>query len=384
MAEEVVAGVEDAAFPNSPPVGAVGAGAGAVVVAVPGVVEGAELPIPPKRPPVGAAAGVLEGAAVEVGPPIEGNKDFWGVALDVAVAPREGVVLDVVAEGAPPSAGNVGFGAESPPGAGALLKREGVCDCAPLGAALNNDGLAEASAGAEGVADSAGLFAPPNIPPPNAGLGAAPPPNRLLDGCEVAGVVDAAVEVAAGAGFAAPKRPPVGGFAAGGGPAGVVELLPNRLAPAGAGVAVDPAPPNNPPAVPPVAGVAPNIPLLAGCPGVEDSVVLLGVWLPMPPNKPPAAGAFPGLAWLPKLKLEVPPEGALAVPVFPPNRDGVVLVPADEAPTFPKRPPPDALLSLLAPNALPAVPNRLPLDAPVEAGAPKENAIVWWWRGQGE
>lgn len=391
-AEGVVVGAEDAAFPNRPPAGA-GVGAGAVVAAVvPGVVEEAELPIPPKRPPLGAAAGVLEGADVEVAPPREGNMDFWGVAVEVAGAPREGVVLEVVAEEAPPSVGNAGFGAESPPGV-ALLKRDGVCDCAPPGAAPNNDGLA-ASGAAEGVLDSAGLFKPPNRPPagaaavvaapPNDGVGAAPPPppKRLLDGCEIAGVVDAAVEGAAEEGFAAPKRV-LGGFAPGGGPAGVVELVPNRLFPTGAGVAVEPAPPNKLPPAPPAAGVAPNNPPPADGPGVVDSAGLLGVWLPMPPNRLPAAGVLPVLGWAPKEKPELPPEGAFAVPVFPP-KDGAALEPADEAPTFPKRPPPDALLSLLAPNALPAVLKRPPPLAPVEAGVPKLNAILWCWRGQGD
>lgn len=306
-------------------------------------------------------------------------------------------MLEVVAEEAPPRA-NAGFGAESPVGAGALLKRDGVCDDAPPGAAPNNPGLAEASAAVEGVLDSAGLFRPPNrlpvgagaagVVPPNAGLGAAAPPKRLLDGCEVVGVVDTAVEGVAEAGFAPPNRL-FGAFDPGGGPAGVVELLPNREFPAGAGVAVEPAPPNNPP---PVAG-APNNPLLAGCPGVVDSAVLLGVWLPAPPKRPPVAGVLLVLG-APKLKPELPPAGALVAPAFPkegvlwpvaafPPNKGLV-VPAVEAPTFPKRPVPEALLSLLAPNALPADPNIPPPDAPVDAGGLKLNAMMWCWRGQGE
>lgn len=77
VVEGLLEAVEDAACPNKPPVGAGGAGAGAEVDAVPGVVEGAELPAPPNRPPAaGAAAGVVEGAAVDVAPPKEGNKDF--------------------------------------------------------------------------------------------------------------------------------------------------------------------------------------------------------------------------------------------------------------------------------------------------------------------
>ena len=195
-----------------------------------------------------------------------------------------------VAGGAPPRAEKAGFEAVSPLGAGALLKRDGVCDCAPPGAAPKS-GFAPVSAAVVGVVDSAGLFAPNRPPvgaagvgaaPPKAGLEAAPPPKRLLDGCEVVGVVDGAVvEGVAEAGFAAPKRL-LGGFNAGGGPAGVVELLPNKDPPAGAGVAVEAALPNK---LPPVFGAPPpNSPLLAGWLGVVDSAGLLGVWLPAPPN----------------------------------------------------------------------------------------------------
>lgn len=288
----------------------------------------------------------------------------------MAGAPREKGVLEVVAVEGPPSE-NAGFGVDSPLGAGALLKREGVCDCAPPAAAPNN-GLAAASAAGAGAAGSAG-FELPNMPPPAEGAGAAPPKKPPV-GCGAAGVVDAAVAGVAEAGFAAPKRL-LGGFDPGGGPAGVVELLPNKEPPTGPGVAVEAPPPNNPP--------------LAGWPVVVDSEVLLGVWLPLPNN-----GLFsvPPVFKPPKLKPELPPEGALVAAALPkdgvawpfvafePNGEGEALVPADEAPTFPKRPPPDALLSLLAPNALPAVPKRLPPDAPVEGGPPKENDMVRWSR----
>lgn len=297
-------------------------------------------------------------------------------------------------EAGAPRAGNADFEPESPLGVAVLLNRDGACElCTPAaGAAAPNSGLEMVPAAVLGVVDSAGLFTlnkpPPGTaavaPPPNSGL-VAPPPNILLDGCvcEVAGVVDdgAVVGVVETPVFAAPNEL-LGGFDAGGGPAGVVELLPNKAPPVGAGVAVGaavlkklfvPAPPNSA--------------LLAG---VVDSVDLLGVWLLAAAPKsvlgcvPVPDGALP-----PKLKAEVPPLVALEAPTlpkvgvlwplaaFPPNIDGDALLPVDEAPTLPKRPPLDALLSLLAPNVLPAVPKILPLEAPVEAGVPKENAIVW-------
>lgn len=105
-----------------------------------------------------------------------------------------------------------------------------------------------------GVVDSAGLLVPPKRPPlgaagaapPNNGLGVldveavlAAPPKRPPEacGCEAAGVVkdkalvDGVVEEVE---VMPPKRL---GFDPGGGPAGVVELLPNKEPPAGAGVA---------------------------------------------------------------------------------------------------------------------------------------------------
>jgi hypothetical protein len=308
----------------------------------------------------------------------------------VAGAPSEGVVFAV--EAGAPRAGNADFGAESPAGAAVLLNRDGVCELgAPLaGAAVPKSGLEVVSAVVVGAVCSAGLFAPNRpplgaaavAPPPNSGLVA--PPNILLDGCacEVAGVVDvgAAVGVVEAPGFAAPNKL-LGGLDAGGGPAGVVELLPNKLPPAGAGVAVEAALPNIL-----FVPAPPNSGLLAG---VVDSVDLLGVWLAAAAPKselgcvPVPDGALP-----PKLKAEVPLLVALEAPAlpkvgvlwplaaFPPNSDGDALLPVAEAPTLPKRPPLDALLSLLAPKALPAVPKRLPLEAPVEAGVPKENAMV--------
>lgn len=268
-------------WPNRPPAGAAGVEvADAAVAAVPGVVVAAE---PPNKPPVGAAAGVAEGAAVDEVPPREGKRDFWGVALDVAEAPNERGVFAV--EAGAPRAGKADLVVESPPGAGALLKRDGVCElCAPVaGAAAPKSDLGAASAVVAGVVDSAGLFAPANrlpldaaagVPLPNIGFVVAAPPKRLLDGCdcEVAGVVDdgaAAAGVFENAGFAPPKRL-LGGLDAGGGPAGVVELLPNREPPAGAGVAVGAALPNKVFVFDP-----PNGPLLEV--GVVDSVVLLGV-----------------------------------------------------------------------------------------------------------
>lgn len=103
-------------------------------------------------------------------------------------------------------------------------------------------------------------------------------PKRLPDVCgwEVLGgvadegaAVDGVVEEPA---FRAPKR--LGALEVGGGPAGVVEVLPNIEPPAGAGVADGAAFPNN---EPPAGLLAPKMPPVAVCPGVVDSVVLAGV-----------------------------------------------------------------------------------------------------------
>lgn len=262
-----------------------------------------------------------------------------------------------------------------------FLNIDGVCElCAPPAGAAAPKSLGVLSAVLVGVAESAGLL-PLNRPllgavavaPPKIGL-VAPPPNILLDACEVAGVVDDGARV----GVVETPNKLLGGLDAGGGPAGVVELLPNKLPPAGAGVAVVAALPNIF-----FAPAPPNIVLPAGA---ADSVDLLGVWLPAVAPKRLGCVPVPDGALLPKLKAEVPPLVALAAPAFPkvgvlwplaefpPNID--VLLPVDEAPTLPKSPPPDALLSLLAPKALPAVPKRDPLEAPVEAGESKENTMV--------
>lgn len=80
--------------------------------------------------------------------------------------------------------------------------------------------------------------------------------------------------------FIPPKR--LGVLDPGGGPAGVVEVLPNMELPAGAGVADEAALPNK---LPPAGLAAPKSPLVAIWPGVVDSVVLAGVWAL--PNKEP-------------------------------------------------------------------------------------------------
>lgn len=174
-------------------------------------------------------------------------------------------------EGAPRE--NAGFVAASPPAVGA--------------APAPKSGLFALPAAVVGVVDSAGLFAPPNRPPappgagvvdcaaPNIGLGGpvvAPAPKRPPDACAwvVEGVVDegAAEEVGVvDEPVFPPKRLP-GGLDPGGGPAGVVEVLPNIDPPAGPGV-VDEPPPNR---LPPAGLLAPppNIPPAAGCAGVVD------------------------------------------------------------------------------------------------------------------
>lgn len=79
------------------------------------------------------------------------------------------------------------------------------------------------------------------------------------------GVVD-------GPAFSPPKR--LEGLDPGGGPAGVVEVLPNKELPAGAGVADGAVLPNKPP---PAGLVPPKRLPVDACPDVVDSVVLAGV-----------------------------------------------------------------------------------------------------------
>lgn len=181
--------------------------------------------------------------------------------------------MDVGVVEAPPREGNAGLEAASPPAEG-ILNMEG----APLEAG---------AAVVDGVVDSAGLGVFPNRPPP-AGAEGAPPntgllaeapvlaANKPLDGCDcvAAGVVERPED--AGVFDEAAFIPPnILGLDAGGGPAGVVEVLPNSELPAGAGVA-DALAPNK---LPPAAGLLapPNSPLVAGCPDAVDSVVLFGV-----------------------------------------------------------------------------------------------------------
>lgn len=68
-----------------------------------------------------------------------------------------------------------------------------------------------------------------------------------------------------------------------------------------------------------------------------------------------------------------------------PNGEAAAPPLADEAPTFPKIPPPELGVELfwLDPNELPAVPKRPPLEAPLDAGAPKEKAMINRSRDQG-
>lgn len=203
-------------------------------------------------------------------PPREGKREEpWGVE-DVAGAPNEGWDVAVVVAAGAPREGNAGFEAESPPADGILKREFCVLGAAPAaGAAVPKRlGFAAPATGAAGVVDSAG-FAPPKRPPPlgagvdpNAGLGVvdvepAPAPNRPpAGGWLVAGVAEKA-ELGAGvvegaAAFIPPNK--LGALDPGGGPAGVVEALPNKEPPEGPGVVEAPnafplggPPPNNPP-----------------------------------------------------------------------------------------------------------------------------------------
>lgn len=254
-----------------------------VVAVVPGVVAAVVL-APPKlgnsELPAGAAV-VDDGAAEDVAPPRLGKRDFCGVAVDVAVVdgaaevvpPRlnAGLGVSPVAAGVPPRE-NAGLEAVSPPVEGAA-------------APSPNSGLEAGAAVALGVLDSAGLLALPNRLPPDGAApklrgfesaGVAPAPKRLPDDgvCEVVGVVEEGAVVDDGVVEAPAFSPPKseGVLDPGGGPAGVVEVLPNKEPPAGAGVADEAPPPNKLPedfAAPP----PPNNPLLAACPGVVEPVV---------------------------------------------------------------------------------------------------------------
>lgn len=354
------------------------------------------------------------------------------MAEEVAGAPNVAwgaAPVDAGVREAPPSEGNGDLEAESPPAEG-ILNIDGALPVA--GGAPPKAGLAAVSAVVDGVVDSAGLGVVPNKleppvagaaegVPPNTGLLAAVPvlgANRPPDGCVAAGVVEGPeAGVFDEAVFIPPKRL---GLDAGGGPAGVVEVLPNKELPAGAGVA-DALPPNK---LPPEAGLlapAPKSPLVAGCPDDVDSVVLFGVWAP--PNRgwlPPGVLLLLLLLFprFPKLKPVLPPLGLAALGA-PPNKDGVPpglepalsdpnigglaavelplagVVPngeaaapplADEAPTFPNRPPPPELgveAFWFDPNELPDVPKRPPLGAPLDAGAPNEKDMAFRCRDQG-
>lgn len=235
VAAGCVEGAEAVGLLNAPPAGPAGcaadvvAGAAAVVAAVPGVVAGVDWAASPlKRPPAGAAASVEDGTVVDV----DGSRDGWvaGVA-EIAAA-------EVVEAGAP-SEENIGFAAASPPAEG-IGKRKDVCEvCAPLVAgvvAAPKSGLVTLlSAAVVGVVDSAGWAAPNNGFPAVAAPGPKRPPDA---GCEVVGVA-AAVEDGVLEAGAALKPPPKreDGLFPGGGPAGVVEVFPNKEPAAGPGVA---------------------------------------------------------------------------------------------------------------------------------------------------
>lgn len=250
-----------------------------VVAAAPGAadVEG----LGANNPVVGAAAGVDDGAAEDVVPPRVGKSDFWGAAAEAAGAPSDGVDAPVLAVVLPPRE-NAGFAAESPPAEG-ILKSEDPCvlGAAPAAGVVvpNRLGFGVLSAAVVGVEVPAGFGAKRPLPPaapaagvdPNAGLGVvdveAAVPKRPPDVCGwvAAGVVEkGVVEVGVVDELAFNPPPNIGVLVAGGGPAGVVELLPNKDPPEGPGVveapnALPPAPPPKrfPPAV--ALGVAASV-----------------------------------------------------------------------------------------------------------------------------
>lgn len=329
-----------------------------VVVVAPGVAAAVVLALPRVGNSEGVGAAVVDDRAAEVvANPRLGKRDFCGVAEDAAVV--EGVAAGVppilnAGLGASPLAAaavpieNVGFEAAAPVAEGAPpMENAGLGVVSPpvegAAAPSPNSGLEAGAAVALGVLDSAGLLTLPNKLPP-VGVapklrgfevaGVAPAPKRLLVGvCEVVGAVEEGVArddgVVEEAAFSPPKS--AGVLDPGGGPAGVVEVLPNKEPPAGAGVADEAAPPNKLPedvaAAPP-----PNNPLVAVCPGVVEPVV----WFEVPKEK---AEDVPGVLVgappaLPKSVGVFAPEGAV------PKSEGEALPLVAEAPTFPKRPAP--------------------------------------------
>ena len=141
-----------AGLPNSPPAAGAGWVAGAAVVVLLGALVSVDLapPRPAKRPPAGAAAGVDDGAADEVDPPIAGKRDFPAVAEDVA-----GVVEDWAVD-AGAFKENAGLLAESVPEEGAGNKEDPCVDGAAP--APPNKGFDAGAVDDVGVVDSAGLF----------------------------------------------------------------------------------------------------------------------------------------------------------------------------------------------------------------------------------
>lgn len=236
------------------------------------VLDGGAVVAPPRE-----KVGLRASPPVEAAPPrLDAG---WEVALPVT-------------DGAPPKE-NAGLGVESPP-------VEVAAGAAP------NNGLDAGAAAVFWVADSAGLLLLPNRPPPdegavNAGGFAAPevaPPNRPDDCvCATAGVVDDVAGVEDGVAeepvFKAPNRE--GAFDPGGGPAGVVELLPNKEPPEGVAVAEEPAPAPNKLLEDFAAPAPPNNPLVAGCPGV----VVLVVGFAAPKEKPDEVAGGVAAAVLP-------------------------------------------------------------------------------------
>lgn len=212
----------------------------------------------------------------------------------------------------------------------------------------------------------------------------AAPPKRPLGccGCEAAGVIEEEAPVDGVVEEVEVMPPKRLGFDPGGGPAGVVEVLPNKEPPVGAGVADEGVPPKrlpppDPNIEPPTGGFGSDG--FAGVPKRAWPPLLAWGWPPRPEPKegvvlPVAAPALPNIEGFCVAAGPAPSCGEDPVPV------------EDGAPTFPKRPPlvPAFEVFGVEPKVLPAVPNRPPLDAPLEdGGPPKEKDMVMCCRDQG-
>lgn len=359
----VAGAFEEGCAAKEPPVGAAAPELG---------VEAPSVGLAPNKPPDGGGIGLADDGVDEVSAGLAPNRPPEGVGFDEASTgfapnrPPEGAGAEEVSAGLAPNiapdggavdALSVGFAPNRPPEGGAV-------DEASAGLAPKRPPEGGALGAAEAKNEGAAGFeaaAPPNmLVAPEAGGG----PEGVVEKDSGDGLAAAGVVAPLGAAeFMAPKKPPEAGAAA---------AVPKGLGVAVAAGVVGPEGGAKP------AGLAP--PKLN--PDVADEVVLVVVLFPAPPNRPPPPpGAAP-----PKLK--PPPDGAAAAAPPPNSEVAGLLSPAGDGAGFaPKRLVPvegGGAVPVLDPKRLDegvlevgaAVPKSEGAAAPVEAGLPKENAMV--------